>query len=51
MLAPTLARSAQLVRDLKDELDAIDVNPIIVHHSQREPTAVDTVFFLRQPAA
>jgi acetate---CoA ligase (ADP-forming) len=51
MLAPTLARFAQLVRDLKDELDAIDVNPIIVHHSQREPTAVDTVFFLRQPAA
>ena len=50
VLAPTVARFARLVRDLQDDIDAIDVNPLIVHHSQLGPTVVDTVFFLRQAA-
>ena len=47
VLAPTLARFAQLARDLAEEVEAIDVNPIIVHHSARAATAVDAVIFLR----
>ncbi|HYF18537.1 MAG TPA: acetate--CoA ligase family protein [Ramlibacter sp.] len=46
-IAPTLARFARLVRDLAQDLEAIDVNPVIVHDAARPPTAVDTVFFLR----
>ena len=34
--------------DPKHWIEAIDVNPIIVHDRLRPPTAVDTVFFLRQ---
>lgn len=51
VLAPTVERFARLVRDLQDDIEAIDVNPIIVHHSQRSPTVVDTVFFLRPQAS
>ncbi|MBA2961764.1 MULTISPECIES: acetate--CoA ligase family protein [Ramlibacter] len=47
VIAPTVARFARLVRDLADDIDAIDVNPIIVHDGARAPTAVDTVLFLR----
>lgn len=47
VLASTLTRFARLVVDLAADVDAIDVNPIIVHNGARAPTAVDTVFFLR----
>ncbi len=47
VIAPTLARFARLVLDLADDIEAIDVNPIIVHDAARAPTVVDTVFFLR----
>lgn len=50
-LAPTVTRFARLARDLADEIEAIDVNPIIVHDGARPPTAVDTVFFLRDRPA
>ncbi len=50
-LAPTVLRFARLVRELGDEIEAIDVNPIIVHDRLHPPTAVDTVFFLRQRPA
>ncbi|MBL8381696.1 MAG: acetate--CoA ligase family protein [Burkholderiales bacterium] len=46
-LAPTVRRFARLVRDLGDDIEAIDVNPVIVHDAARAPTAVDTVIFLR----
>jgi acetate---CoA ligase (ADP-forming) len=47
VVARTVARFARLVRDLADDLEAVDVNPMIVHDAARAPTAVDTVFFLR----
>lgn len=47
VIAPTVARFARLVLDLADEIDAVDINPIIVHDGALAPTAVDTVFFLR----
>jgi hypothetical protein len=47
VVARTVARFARLVRDLADDIEAVDVNPIIVHDAARAPTAVDTVFFLR----
>jgi acyl-CoA synthetase (NDP forming) len=50
VFAPTLARFAALIRDLADEVDAIDVNPVIVHDETRPPVAVDTVFFLSESA-
>jgi len=49
VLAPTVLRFARLVRELADDIDAIDVNPVIVHDPRRPPVAVDTVFFLREP--
>jgi len=45
-IAIVLARFARLVRDLSAEVEAIDVNPLIVHDSKAAPVAVDTVFFL-----
>ncbi|MGE4239313.1 acetate--CoA ligase family protein [Ramlibacter sp.] len=47
VLAPTVLRFARLVRELADDIDAIDVNPIIVREGDQAPTAVDTVFFLK----
>lgn len=45
-LSSTLRGFVHLVRDLGDTIDAIDVNPIIVHDPTRPPVAVDTVIFL-----
>jgi len=45
-LGPTLARFARLVRELGPELDAVDINPVIVQDNGKPPVAVDTVFFL-----
>ncbi|MGE0797858.1 MAG: acetate--CoA ligase family protein, partial [Lautropia sp.] len=50
-LAPTVARFARMVTDLAGDIDAVDVNPIIVHGEARAPTAVDAVFFLRGPGS
>jgi acyl-CoA synthetase (NDP forming) len=47
VIATTVTRFARLVLDLADDIEAIDVNPVIVHDSTRAPIAVDTVFFLR----
>lgn len=51
ILAPTLTRFARMVVDLTDDIEAVDVNPVIVHDGARAPTAVDTVFFLRDRAS
>lgn len=48
-LAPTVARFARLVREQGHELDAIDVNPVIVRPGGKGPVVVDTVFFLADP--
>jgi hypothetical protein len=40
-----------MVVDLTDDIEAVDVNPVIVHDGARAPTAVDTVFFLRDRAS
>ena len=46
-IAPTVECFARLVRDLGDQLEAIDVNPLIVRAEGAGPVVVDTVFFLR----
>ena len=48
VIVPTVARFARMVRDLADDVDAVDVNPIIVHDAAQAPVAVDTVLFLRE---
>lgn len=45
-LAPVVARFSRLVRDLGGELEAIDINPVIVPPEGADPVVVDTVFFL-----
>ncbi len=50
-IAPTVERFARLVRDLGDQLDAIDVNPLIVRAGGAGPVVVDTVFFLTDGVA
>lgn len=45
-LAVTVTRFARLVCELASEVEAIDVNPVIVVEGRRAPVAVDTVFFL-----
>lgn len=47
-IAPTVERFARLVRDLGDQLEAIDVNPLIVRAGNAGPVVVDTVFFLQE---
>jgi acyl-CoA synthetase (NDP forming) len=47
MIAPSVAGFCELVRELGDELDAIDINPLIVDPRQGRAVVVDTVFFLR----
>lgn len=45
-LAPVVTRFSALVRDLGEELEAVDINPVIVPPQGAEPVVVDTVFFL-----
>jgi len=47
-IAPTVERFARLMRDLGDQLEAIDVNPLIVRAGNAGPVVVDTVFFLQE---
>jgi acyl-CoA synthetase (NDP forming) len=50
-VARTVARFCRLVRELEAELDAIDVNPLIIDPVGKRIVAVDAVFFLRDKAA